>query len=86
MSGAIAAAVFNPTDVLKVRSAPLIAVLRAHRVCRWSCRVVSCQQVRFQADPARTPELRRYKSVVGAVVEIVRTEGLIAGLYKAHRS
>eukprot|EP01102_Stenamoeba_stenopodia_P014631 TRINITY_DN4881_c0_g5_i1.p1 TRINITY_DN4881_c0_g5~~TRINITY_DN4881_c0_g5_i1.p1 ORF type:complete len:341 (+),score=72.07 TRINITY_DN4881_c0_g5_i1:48-1070(+) len=55
ISGAMAAAIFNPTDVLKIR---------------------------FQADAAPTKELRAYHSIYDAVVKIIRTEGLIGGLYK----
>lgn len=38
--------------------------------------------VRFQADPSPRGAPRRYSSILSAVREIVRTEGVYGGLYK----
>ena len=54
-AGAIAAAMFNPTDILKIR---------------------------FQADQAGKGQAPRYKSLMDAVVKIIKNEGLFGGLYK----
>lgn len=38
--------------------------------------------MRFQADPTRIGEPRRYRGIVDGVVQIVRSEGVVDGLYK----
>jgi len=38
--------------------------------------------VRFQADPSRRNEPRRYKSIADGVRTVLRTEGIAHGLYK----
>lgn len=66
MSGALSAAIFNPTDVLKIRFQVAFLLF----------------QIDEKGDPSLKQQPRRYKSLRAAIRHIVQHEGILGGLYK----